>query len=131
MKHEFGMKLQRYYNYFNINHPYTRKKKKKKKKNPTIHKQLLQNQEALESSTVEHMHSHKRHGIQVVHSQPPGVCFLHNLLLFTTSFLVSQARPTFAKKDCAYREAISSLLSSSLFRGSGSGLRDLSRSSVV
>ena len=57
-----------------------------------LHK--LQNQEALESSTVEHMHSHKRH----VHSQPPGVPFLHDLSLFTASFLVSQARPTFAKK---------------------------------
>ena len=85
MKHEFGMKLQRYYNYFNVNHPHTRKQTKKNKTNPTIYKQLLQNQEALESSTNEYMHSHKRHGIQVVHSQPPGVRFFHNLSLFTTS----------------------------------------------
>ena len=58
----------------------------------------MQNQEALESSTVERMHSHKRHGIPEVRSQPPGVHFLHNLSLFTASFLVSQARPTFANK---------------------------------
>ena len=34
------------------------------------------------------MHSHIKH-VQVVHSQPPGVRLLHNLSLFTVSFLVS------------------------------------------
>ena len=90
MKHEFDMKLQRYTTISSMPKSSTHAQ--------NIYKQLLQNQEALESSTIKHMHSHKRHGIQVVHSQPLGVCFLHNLSLFTASFLVSQARPTGFRK---------------------------------
>ena len=52
-----------------------------KKGNLTIYKQLLQNEEALESSTVEHtfMHETWYHCLQVVHSQPPGVRLLQTL----------------------------------------------------
>ena len=77
---------------------------KKRKKNLTIYKQLLQNQEALGSSTVEHMLSHKRHGIQVVHSQPPGVRFLHNLSLFTAPLFLSRKPDPLSqrRKDCVH-----------------------------
>ena len=43
----------------------------------TIDKQLLQNQEALESSTVGHdSHEIWYHYVQLVHSQPPDIRFL-------------------------------------------------------
>ena len=54
------------------------------KLNRTIY-ELLQNQEALDLSQVQlNTCIHTRHGIQVVHFQPPGVRFLHNLSLFTS-----------------------------------------------
>ena len=76
----------------------------------------------VEVHTVEQMHSRMRHGIQVVHSQPPGVRLLHNLSLLTVSFLVS----IYNLASQTHREAVSS---SSLVCGSRSG-SDLS-SSVV
>ena len=130
----FGMKLQRYYKlqllwHCNvIIHRHTQKKKKSYNLWTTVTKP----RSIVESSTVEHMHSHTRHGIQVVHSQPPCVRLLYDLSLFTVSFFVSiyslaSQTPDFLKKvkglaNYAYREAVSG---SSLFCGSRSGLARL------
>ena len=43
------------------------------------------------------MRSHMRHSIQVVPSQPPGIRLLHNLLLFTVSFLFTRLFPFLRK----------------------------------
>ena len=79
---------------------------------------MLQNKEALRSSTVEHMHSHKRHGIQVVHSASwcSSSTISHCLPPLSSS---CKPDPLLQKKrkgkDCAYCEAVSNSTGFSLF----------------